>query len=325
MSQQWHLELGVATSFVLIFMGVSVFDVVLLAGIFGIFVRSFRVRTRRRARLRIHRQRQSGARTVVATQQARQNAAESMGCKDNLVTDCAFNPLLTKPTTDGDLTERMGESRTTSLNNDFEDVDSQQAEARTRNPLRGAVLPLFAPFLAGIVTLWQLAVVFLRVGSVTFGGGFVMIPQIETDVVKVHQWLTQQEFADGVVFGQITPGPILITATFVGFKVAGILGAFVATIAAFLPSFLMTLLAGTSLSRFRTNSQVQAFLAGVAPAVVGMIAAAGVSLARSGLNSTLSFGVATLAFLLMLRARLNPLFIILGCGVLQFLVSRFLI
>jgi chromate transporter len=142
--------------------------------------------------------------------------------------------------------------------------------------------------------------------------------------VNVHRWVTQQEFADGVVFGQITPGPVLITATFVGHKVAGLSGAIVATVAAFLPSFLMTLIAGASLNRFRTNQQVQAFLAGVAPAVVGMLIAAAVSLGRSGLHSTLSFGVATVAFLLMLRARFNPLFIIFGCGLLQFAVSRFL-
>jgi chromate transporter len=115
-----------------------------------------------------------------------------------------------------------------------------------------------------------------------------------------------------MAFGQITPGPVLITATFLGFKVAGLIGAIAATIAAFLPSFLMTVIAGTSLNRFRANVQVQSFLAGVGPAVVGMLAAAGVSLAKSGLNTPLSYGVATLAFLLMMRARLNPVLIIFG-------------
>jgi chromate transporter len=167
--------------------------------------------------------------------------------------------------------------------------------------------------------------IFLRVGTVTFGGGFVMIPQIETDVVDVHRWMNHQTFADGMAFGQITPGPVLITATFIGYKVAGPLGSVAATIAAFLPSFIMTVLAGASLNRFRTNFLVQSFLAGVAPAVVGMLAAAGVSLAKSGLGSPLSYGVATLAFLLMLRARLNPVVIIFGCGLLQWAVSRGLI
>jgi chromate transport protein ChrA len=84
----------------------------------------------------------------------------------------------------------------------------------------------------------------------------------------------------------------------------------------------MTAVAGTSLNRFRANTQVQAFLAGVAPAVVGMLAAAGVSLAKAGLNTPLSYGVATLAFLLMMRARFNPVMIIAGCGILQWLLSR---
>ena len=84
----------------------------------------------------------------------------------------------------------------------------------------------------------------------------------------------------------------------------------------------MTLIAGASINRFRTNYQVQAFLAGVAPAVVGMLAAAGVSLAKSGLSTPESYGVATLAFLLMLRATLNPVVIIFGCGLVQVLISR---
>ena len=133
----------------------------------------------------------------------------------------------------------------------------------------------------------------------------------------------RQTFADGMAFGQIAPGPVLIKpAIFIGYKVAGIVGAIAATIAAFLPSFIMTVIAGASLNRFRTNFLVQSFLAGVAPAVVGMLAAAGVSLAKSGLSSPLSYAVTTLAFLLMLRARLNPVVIIFGCGLLQWAVAR---
>lgn len=158
-----------------------------------------------------------------------------------------------------------------------------------------------------------------------------MIPQIEADVVDVNNWLTREEFADGMAFGQITPGPVMITATFIGYKVAGLIGALAATIAAFLPSFVMTIVAGTSLNRFRTNHLMQSFLSGVAPAVVGMLAAAGVSLARSSLSTSLSyrnipvsFGIATIAFLLMMRARLNPVLIIFGCGALQLIISKWL-
>ena len=319
MQHQWHLEVGVATAFVLIFMGASVAEVVLVAGITGVFIQSFRVRGRHRLRLQLRKQRQSGGRTAAATQQARQSAAEAIAQTNNLTADHTISASL--PDNSDERSPQIEENH-----NEGSSPAAQAEEVQNTRRLQAWTIPLFAlPFLAKFVAVWELLMVFLRVGSVTFGGGFVMIPQIETDVVDVHRWLSHQAFADGVVFGQITPGPVLITATFIGYKVAGWIGAIVATVGAFLPSFLMTLIAGASLNRFRTNHQVQAFLSGVAPAVVGMLAAAGVSLARSGLDSTLSFGVATTAFLLMLRARLNPVVIILGCGMLQFALAHYLL
>jgi len=84
----------------------------------------------------------------------------------------------------------------------------EQEPAETIRHLQAWAAPLLAlPFLGKLVAVWELLMVFLRVGSVTFGGGFVMIPQIEWDVVGVHHWLSHQAFTDGVVFGQITPGP----------------------------------------------------------------------------------------------------------------------
>ncbi len=277
MQRQWHLELGVGVAFLLIFTEMTVAEVVLLAGLIGVFIQSFKVRARHRVRKRLRLKRQQ----VVGPDEG------------------------DKP----------------------QDVTTPQPEEGSQRRLFSVALPLLAilfvwPFLEKFVIVWQLMTIFLRVGTVTFGGGFVMIPQIETDVVDVHRWLTHQAFADGMAFGQLTPGPILITATFIGYKVAGLAGAVAATIAAFLPSFVMTTIAGTSLNRFRANTQVQSFLGGVAPAVVGMLAAAGVSLAVSGLSTPLSYGVATLAFLLMMRARLNPVLIIFGCGLLQWIISR---
>lgn len=278
MLRQWHLELGVAVGFTLIFTETTVAEVVLLAGLVGVFIQSFKARARHRVRKRLRKNRK----------------AEGKDAKEDQVAPA------------------IGES--------LEQMDSQRRLFSFAFPL--IALVFVWPFLEKFVLVWQLMTIFLRVGTVTFGGGFVMIPQIETDVVDVHKWLTHQAFADGMAFGQLTPGPVLITATFIGYKVAGITGAFAATVAAFLPSFVMTTIAGTSLNRFRANNQVQSFLAGVAPAVVGMIAAAGVSLAKSGLNSQLSYGVATLAFLLMMRARLNPVIIIFGCGLLQWGLAK---
>ena len=117
-------------------------------------------------------------------------------------------------------------------------------------PLLPLLMMVTWPIITRFVNVWKLATVFLRVGTVTFGGGFVMIPQIEMDVCEVYRWMGHRTFADGMAFGQITPGPVLITATFIGYKVEGMLGAVVATISAFLPSFIMTMIAGSSIDRF---------------------------------------------------------------------------
>ncbi|MFN0109249.1 MAG: chromate transporter [Blastocatellia bacterium] len=354
MQQQWHLELGVAAGFMLIFTATTIAEVVLLAGVVGIFIQFYKTRARQQIRQKISKERQATVREVALEQQARQHAATLMEGKDKLANEYKLEVSLP--------TKSEGEERraTKSFPKHAADSsnDNQPAESKPTEEDTVPVLPIagkkgvtqkfpkapnkfssFAPLalmsflpmllmlnwsaiLTELLTVWKLAMIFLRVGTVTFGGGFVMIPQIETDIVDVHHWMDHQTFADGMAFGQITPGPVLITATFIGYKVAGPLGAVATTIAAFLPSFVMTTIAGASLNRFRSNFLVQSFLAGVAPAVVGMLAAAGVSLAKSGLSSPLSYGVATMAFLLMLRAKLNPVVIIFGCGLVQWAVSR---
>lgn len=339
MQQQWHLELGVAAGFLLVFTQTTVAEIVLLAGIIGVAVRSYKARARQHARQRIRKERQTSARSIVAEQQARQQAAAIIEDPDELASDYKVEVALPKAGADGLADEQtplaqgaVADQPSTNLPapTDHAPPDAPRAEQTSAGiKLRSCagLLLLFSlwPLLENLVTVWQLATIFLRIGSVTFGGGFVMIPQIEADIVEVHGWMNHQTFADGMAFMQITPGPVLITATFIGYKVAGPIGALATTIAAFLPSFVMTVIAGTSLNRFRTNFLVQSFLAGVAPAVVGMLAAAAVSLGKSGLSTPLSYGVATLAFLLMLRAKLNPVVIVFGCGLLQWAVARGLI
>jgi chromate transporter len=321
MQRQWHLELGVAAGFVLIFTATTVAEVVLLAGLIGVFIQSFKVRARHRLRQQLRKQRQEGARSAVAQQQARQHAAESIEHPERLEED--YKVEVSLPPTEADDTLPKEPAKETATDEPAKPAEKKANSGRLLSVFPLAVLALVSwPILSKLVATWQLAVIFFRVGSVTFGGGFVMVPQIETDVVEVYRWMDHQTFADGMAFGQITPGPVLITATFIGYKVAGLLGALVATIAAFLPSFVMTVIAGTSLNRFRTNQQVQAFLSGVAPAVVGMLAAAGVSMAKSGLSGPVGYGIATLAFLMMMRATINPVIIIFGCGMLQWAIAR---
>jgi chromate transporter len=178
--------------------------------------------------------------------------------------------------------------------------------------------------LANAWVLVMLATVFVRVGAVTFGGGFVMIPLIEQSVVDTHHWLSRQEFADATALGQITPGPVLITATFVGYRVAGILGSLVATIAVFAPSFCMTVAAGSSLRRFQANFQVQAFLRGVTPAVVALLVAAAWGIGEAGIHSWIGVAIAAVCAAVLLRFDLNAALVIFGAGAARYLASLWL-
>jgi len=196
-----------------------------------------------------------------------------------------------------------------------EESDDDQEEVTTEARFRSSFLFLAAmPILAKLALLLALCSVFLRMGAVTFGGGFVMVPLIESEVVRTNHWLTPQEFADATALGQITPGPVLITATFIGYRVAGTLGALTATIAVFLPAFLMTIAAGSSLRRFRANRQVQSFLRGVTPAVVGLLVAAAWSIGHAGIHTWVGLSLCVGAAILLLRFRPNPFWVILGVG-----------
>lgn len=130
---------------------------------------------------------------------------------------------------------------------------------------------------------WPLASFFVKVGAFIFGGGLVIIPLLESSVVDDFQWMTRSEFLDGVALGELTPGPVVIAAAFVGYKIAGFLGALVATVAIFLPSFGFIGLASPFLLRLRQNPRVKCFLRGVLPAVSGAILAATLPLAQAAL------------------------------------------
>ena len=190
--------------------------------------------------------------------------------------------------------------------------------AIAREPLRLAALD-------ELRRLGELATVFLRAGALTFGGGYVIVPVLEAELVQGRHWLTAQAFVDAMALGQITPGPVVITATFVGYTLAGLTGALVSTVAVFLPAFVLMVLVSLSLDRFRSSPGIQAFLRGLQPAVVGLMAAATATLARHGVQDALGAVVAVAAFLLLWRLRVNPIWIVLGAGTLgvaQALLAR---
>lgn len=154
-------------------------------------------------------------------------------------------------------------------------------------------------------TLVDLSLLFLRTGGLLFGSGYVMIPLIEHDVVESFGWMSREEFLDGVALGQSTPGPIIITATFVGYKAAGLAGAAVATAAIFFPSFVIAMAVARFVGAIRRWVIARAFLRGMGPAVVGAILAAAISLARVALTDALTVLIALATLVAVTRFRVS--------------------
>ena len=175
--------------------------------------------------------------------------------------------------------------------------------------------PSFGTSGAG-ATLVSLAGVFLRAGALTFGGGFVMIPLLEAELVITRHWITARAFADAMALGQVTPGPVLMSATFIGYAVAGLAGALLATAAVLLPAGLMTWLIAVQVERFRASVPLQGFLRGVQPAVVGLMLAAAVAIARGGVTGWPEAAVAVIALVAVGSGRVAPMWIMLSSAAL---------
>jgi chromate transporter len=138
----------------------------------------------------------------------------------------------------------------------------------------------------------------------------VFIPLIQEVVVEGHGWVTQQEFIDAVAMGQVTPGPILVSAAFVGLKIAGLAGALAATLGIYLPSALLMIASSRVLDHIKRSAVIRAALRGVRPAVVGMIFAAAVVIGKSAAPVWVSVAIFVAALLALLRFRIEAVWII---------------
>jgi chromate transporter len=161
------------------------------------------------------------------------------------------------------------------------------------------------------LTVWP-ALVWLavKVGALSYGGGYVIIPLMYGDAVETHRWMSAQEFANAVAFGQITPGPVTHTIALVGYAATGIAGALVATAVAFAPSFVMVMLGARHFERLRTSGNARAFLDGAGPAAAGAILGTAVPLARP--IDALWQWVVMAAAAVALVARVPPIYTLLG-------------
>jgi len=161
-------------------------------------------------------------------------------------------------------------------------------------------------------TALELAWVFLKVGAIIFGGGYGAIPFIRNEVCNVHPWLNAREFIDGVALGQITPGPVAITATFVGFKVMGLPGALIATVCIFFPSFIMLLILVHIYKKIHTNKYVLSFFNGIKSAVVAILLTTGILfVSLNWLN--IPYGIfGTAILIILLFKRIEPALLIVA-------------
>ena len=142
----------------------------------------------------------------------------------------------------------------------------------------GAVIPAAVLHVAAVGGLGALVWVAFKVGALSYGGGFVIIPLMQHDAVNTYHWMTGAQFLDAVALGQVTPGPVVLTVAVVGYAAAGIGGALLASLIAFAPSFAFVLFGGSRFDQIRGNSAVESFLTGAGPAVTGAIAGSAIPL-----------------------------------------------
>jgi chromate transporter len=171
------------------------------------------------------------------------------------------------------------------------------------------------------VSLWRLGLVFLKIGAVLYGSGYVLVALLERDLVRQLGWLTQAQLLDAIAIGQFTPGPVLSTATFIGYLIAGPSGAAVATLGIFLPSFLFVLVLNPLIPRLRQMVGTAAFLDAVNVAAVALMAAVTIDLGRETLINWQAWVIAGLALLLTFRLKLNSAWLVVGGALLGYLLS----
>jgi len=178
---------------------------------------------------------------------------------------------------------------------------------------------------AGVVAsrppLIRIGLFFLKVGAVLYGGGYVLLAFLEHGLVQQHAWLTQQQLLDAIAIGQFTPGPVLSTATFIGYLLGGVPGAAVATVGIFLPSFFYVALLAPVLFRLRQSAWIAAFLDSVNVCAVALMTGVTVRLAADALRGWSTWLIGSVAIVVLLRWKVNSAWIVFGGGIMGLLFS----
>jgi len=207
--------------------------------------------------------------------------------------------------------------------------DQSPANAATDKAVKPGVLKtvllLSVPTLLALAFKFQsiisikLLTVFSSLSLLLFGGGFVFIPMIQEVVVDSHGWLSHKEFIDGIALGQVTPGPIILSATFIGYKVAGVVGAISATIGIFVPPAIVMLICTAYLQKIKNSQTIQAVLKGIRSGVIGMIAAASYVVFITAEQNIMSLIIFVLSLVLLLKFKLEVALLIPLAGLTGYL------
>jgi chromate transporter len=169
-------------------------------------------------------------------------------------------------------------------------------------------------------TLLTLAWIYLRIGLMFVGGGYVLIPLLNHLMVEQYHWLTLRQFLDGLALSQLTPGPLAMLATFTGFRAGGFAGALVATVCIFLPCVVLMLIVGRHYHRLKRIDLIRRTLDGLLPAVVGLVAAAAWNLGTESLSGIREFIVLGVGFAIFTWTRVSPMTVILGAGLVGLMI-----
>jgi len=183
--------------------------------------------------------------------------------------------------------------------------------------LQVAAVPVVAHLtpVASASTLSKLLLFFLKAGSLTFGSGLVIVPFLEQGLVQHYNWLDERQFLIAVAIGMISPGPVVITATFVGYLVAGFWGSLVSTIGIFFPSFILVLVAAPLLARHRGNANVQGFVKGAYAAAIGTILGACILLGKIAIGDWLTALIGVVSLAVLFRWKVNNPLLIAATGI----------
>src|SRR5579883_909676 len=176
-------------------------------------------------------------------------------------------------------------------------------------------------FIADNATLTDLGLYFLKIGSVLYGSGYVLVAFLQAGLVDAHHWLTQSQLLDAVAIGQFTPGPVLSTATFIGYVIFGLPGAGVATLGIFLPSFVFVAAVGPFIPKLRKSPVMKGFLDGVNAAALGLMLAVCYMLGSTALTSTSAWVIFVLAGVAVFFRNVNAAWLMLGSAAMGWLLS----